>query len=160
TNTTASVDYTTRDGTAHAGSDYQAVSGTLTFLPGETSKTIVIPITDDAIMEDPERFQVVLTDPTGGALIVPGKDFTNVVIGDSDLLRNVLVIPLSATHSDISVFENAGFTTFRVTRLGDAQGVVTVDYATSDGTALAGSDYTATSGTLTFQNGERFKDVL
>ena len=72
---------------------------------------------------------------------------------------DVLVIPLSATHSDINVFENAGFATVRVTRLGDAQGVVTVDYATSDGTALAGSDYTATSGTLTFQDGERFKDI-
>ena len=74
TNSTLSVDYTTRDGTAHAGSIYQAVSGTLTFLPGETSKTISIPITDDAIVEDTETFQVVLNDLIGGAVILPGRD--------------------------------------------------------------------------------------
>ncbi len=159
TNTTVSVDYATRDGTAHAGSDYQAVSGTLTFLPGETSKTILIPIIDDATVEDTDTFQVVLSHPTGGALILPGKDSTNVVIDDNDPHAEVLVLPLSAVHSDVRVFENSGVATLRVSRLGGTQGVVTVDYATSDGTAKAGSDYTATSGTLTFQDGEAFKDI-
>ena len=55
-----SVDYSTTDGTAIAGQDYTSTSGTLTFNGGETSKTIQIPITDDATTETDETFTVSL----------------------------------------------------------------------------------------------------
>ena len=63
------VDYETRDGTAQAGADYSAQSGTVTFAVGERTKTISIPILEDTPPEDDERFQVVLTNPSAGAVI-------------------------------------------------------------------------------------------
>ncbi|HYV11091.1 MAG TPA: Calx-beta domain-containing protein [Pyrinomonadaceae bacterium] len=57
---TLTVDYTTADGTAIAGQDYTSTSGTLTFNDGETSKTIPIPILDDATTEPDETFTVAL----------------------------------------------------------------------------------------------------
>jgi chitinase len=63
------VRYTTQDGTATAGSDYQAQSGTLTFAPGETTKTVQIAIYGDRTLEADESFQLLLSDPTGNALI-------------------------------------------------------------------------------------------
>src|SRR5262249_47803553 len=57
------VQYATADGTATAGSDYTPASGTLTFNPGETSKTIVVPILGDTGVESDETFRVVLSNP-------------------------------------------------------------------------------------------------
>ena len=61
-----SVDFTTADGTALAGSDYTATCGTLTFAPGETTRTILVPTLDDAVAEPTETFTVNLSNPTGG----------------------------------------------------------------------------------------------
>jgi hypothetical protein len=63
------VDYKTTDGTALAGLDYGAVSGTLTFQPGEMSQAITIPIYSDKATEGAETFYVDITNPTGGATI-------------------------------------------------------------------------------------------
>jgi polyhydroxybutyrate depolymerase len=60
------VDYATRDLTAKAGEDYQAVAGTIEFKENETVKSITIPILPDAVAENTERFQVTLSNPTGG----------------------------------------------------------------------------------------------
>jgi hypothetical protein len=57
---TLTVDYATVDGTAIAGQDYTATSGTLTFNGGETSKTFQVPITDDAPNEPDETFTIIL----------------------------------------------------------------------------------------------------
>ena len=56
--------------------------------------------------------------------------------------------------STYTVAENAGSVIFTVQRTGDTNAVVSVDYASANGTAMAGSDYTATNGTLTFAAGE------
>ena len=58
-----SVDYATSDGTAQAGSDYRAASGTLTFRPGETAKTISVPVLEDSHHEDHERMTLTLSNP-------------------------------------------------------------------------------------------------
>jgi hypothetical protein len=63
------VDYATSDGTARAGSDYAATSGTLVFGPGETYRTISIPILDDSEDEEDETFTFALSNPSGGASI-------------------------------------------------------------------------------------------
>lgn len=64
-------------------------------------------------------------------------------------------IVLSA--STYSVVETAGTLTVVVNRTGGSDGIVSIDHATSNGTATAGSDYTDTSGTLTFQSGDTQK---
>ena len=64
-----SVQYRTEDGTATAGSDYTATSGTLTFAPDEYSKTVLVTVKDDNFQDNGETFQLVLTNPTGSAQI-------------------------------------------------------------------------------------------
>jgi len=83
---TVTVDYSTTDGTASAGADYTTTSGTLTFLDGETSKTISIPILDDGTLEGgSETFYVTLSNPTGEATL--GAITTTVVtIKDDDII--------------------------------------------------------------------------
>ena len=67
---TITVDYTTIDVTAQAGSDYQAKTGTLTFDPGQTSKTISIPIIDDTVNDSGETFELILHDAKGADIDV------------------------------------------------------------------------------------------
>ncbi len=64
--------YTTEDGTATAGSDYATTSGTLTFQPGQTTKTISVPVKADIALEDDEYFQVVLSETEEGLQIERG----------------------------------------------------------------------------------------
>jgi photosystem II stability/assembly factor-like uncharacterized protein len=66
---TVSVHYATTGGTAIAGTDYVAVSGTLQFLPGETVKTFTVQILDDQLVEHRESLGLALDDPTGGATV-------------------------------------------------------------------------------------------
>ena len=63
-----SVDYATRDGTATAGADYAAASGTLVFAAGETEKTVSVAILDDAVDEGKETFRLRLSNPQGAYL--------------------------------------------------------------------------------------------
>ena len=62
------VEYTTEDDTALAGSDYTAVSGTLTFQPGEQSKTITVNLVNDDVAEQDETFTLTLSDSVGGQI--------------------------------------------------------------------------------------------
>jgi uncharacterized delta-60 repeat protein len=91
---TVTVDYATSDGTASAGADYIATTGTLTFLDGETSKTISIPILDDGTLEGgSETFSVTLSNPTGGATLGTVAK-TVVTIKDDDVIGS----PVSGTE--------------------------------------------------------------
>ncbi len=262
----ATVDYETSDGTATAGSDYTAVSGTLTFAAGETSKTVTVTIPDDDVHEDSEEFRLTLSNPSANARVldaiatgrIDGAELTAEFVGvptshdgaafefllsfseepdsafsylnlkgdgrragalavangrlertyrfgsdhrnlvwririapDSDvadvaitLLATTdcsaanaictdngrpLSVPVTATVPglapwlavvDASGVEGANTAVdFTVTLNRAVAETVTVDYATSDGTATAGADYTATSGTLTFAPGETRKTV-
>ena len=65
---TVTVNYATADGTATAGEDYTATSGTLTFAPGETEKTVSVAIIDDEVEDSGETFRLILSDPAGGSL--------------------------------------------------------------------------------------------
>ena len=274
---TVTVNYATADGTAAAGEDYTATSGTLTFAPGETEKTVSVAIIDDTVEDSGETFTLVLSDPSGGSLgdteatgtifntegsvsepsggdlpagtatigvVAVGSSATGRIgtVGDRDWFAVELVagvaykIELKGSHTGdgtlsdpyLHGIHDAGGTlipgttnddahwsnlnsrvrftpdttgthyiaagayggyrgayTVEVTgelpaiRVADAQaiegdgsemvfrvklgsaspGTVTVNYATADGTATAGADYTATSGTLTFAPGETEKTV-
>lgn len=73
--------YRTSDGTATAGTDYQSTSGTLTFAPGETRKTVAVTIINDSVFEQTETFSFIVT-PTGGSLAGPSVTATGTITDD------------------------------------------------------------------------------
>jgi hypothetical protein len=148
-----SIDYATADGTAIAGSDYTATSGTLTFNPGQTSKPVPVTITDNALAEDDETFTLNLLNATGGIAIAEPTGTATIQNDDPD--PTVSVAAASVIEGDLGTTT----LTLPVTLSGPSGHEIDVDYATSDGTAAAGSDYTATSGTLVFAAGETAKEV-
>src|SRR5262249_14466752 len=125
-------------------SDYIAASGTATFAPNSTTTNVTIAVNGDNINEPDETFAVNLSNPTGGIVIQDGQGIGTII--NDDPVPNL-------TINDVSVTEgNAGTTTtanFTVSVNGATAQTITVDFATADQTATAGSDYTATSGTLT-----------
>ena len=148
------VGYATADGTAKAGSDYSARSGTLVFAAGETSKTILVPVIGDTVAEADETLTVALSAASGAT--IAHASATGTIVNDDGQAAPTLSI------ADASVAEgNAGKTnlSFTIKLSQAATGPVTVKYATADGTATAGSDYVAKSGTLTFAAGETTKVV-
>lgn len=160
------VDYYTAEtgeaGDATSGADYTAVNGTLIFGKGEAVKTISIPIIDDSEEEGIERFDVKLTNATGGATIDGTASSKRIGILDND--SGSAKAKLSFSHEEEAVEENYEYMEahpyyLTIKRTGSLSGQVTVDYATVDGTALAGQDYEAKSGTITFQPGETAKQV-
>lgn len=145
-----SINFATADGSALAGSDYNATSGTLTFAPGDTSKTISVSTIDDAVNEPTETLTVALSGPSGGATIGTGN--ATGTINDND------AAPSFAINNAGTVAEGGTFT-FTVTKSGTTSQVYTVNYATANGSAVAGGDYNAVSGTLTFAPGDTSKTI-
>jgi hypothetical protein len=150
----ATVTYQTVDGTATAGSDYSATSGTLTFAAGVTTQTLTVPVLGDTLDEANETFLVRLSAPVGAALGTPSQGTGTIT--DNDATPSFRI-------NDVSVTEgNAGtaLATFTVT-LSTASGRATsVNYATSNGTAtVASGDYVAASGTLSFPAGTTSQTV-
>src|SRR5262249_14556356 len=143
------VSWATADGTATAGSDYTAAGGTLTFGPGETTKTILVGVLGDTTDEPNEAFTVNLSNPAN-ATITDGQGVGTITDDDA---------PPTLSINDVTVVESAGQAAFTVSLSAASGWTVTVNYATQDFTAVAGSDYTATSGTLTFAPGETTKTV-
>jgi pseudomonalisin len=143
------VDYTTVDGTATQPSDYAMTHGTLTFGPGVTTAYFSIPIVRDTLAEGPETVLVSLDNAQpaifGAAL---GAQSTAVLtIVDDDIGGR---IRFATPAYSVDAHAAAGTATLTVYRTGGLASPVTVHYATADGTAAAGTDYTDTSGDLTF----------
>jgi len=146
------VDYITAAGTAAAGSDYTAGSGTVSFPAGSTgSQTITVAVNGDTDIELDETFLVNLT----GA--------TNATLADAQGMGTILNddIP-SVSIDDVSVGEgdsgsvNAVFT---VSLSAAGAQVVTVGYASGDGSATEDSDYVTCSGTVTFPAGTTNQNI-
>ena len=79
------VDYATADGTAQAGADYTATSGTLTFTPGRTALTVAVPVHDDGINEGAETFTLTLSNAAGAVLA--DAEATGTIVNDDPLPR-------------------------------------------------------------------------
>lgn len=144
------VDYATTSGSALGSDDYTATSGSLTFTSGQTSKSVSVPIVQDALSEDTETFTVDLSNASGAPVTAPQGVGS---ISDDDPDPSVSV-------DEVSLVEGAAGTasaTFTVSLSAAAGRETAVDVATSDATATAGSDYTSTSSTLTFAAGETSK---
>jgi len=144
------INYATTNGTALAGSDYTAGSGTLSWAAGDASnKTFTVPITDDALAESSETVLLALSSPGGGATLGSTRNAT-LTIADNDSSPGVL----SLASTSYSVSEAGGSVKISVARTGGTTGAVAVNYATANSSALAGSDYIATSGTLRWASGD------
>jgi uncharacterized repeat protein (TIGR01451 family) len=151
---TATVHYKAVGLTATAGSDFAATEGTLTFSPGETLKTITVPVFGDTIPEGNETFVVQLSDAVNAVL---QSDTAIGTIVDDD--QGAPPVP-SVAIADIVVTEgNSGTTNATFTaQLSFASAAVSrVRWQTQDGTASAGSDYIASNGEVVFQPGELSK---
>jgi len=142
------VDYATSGDTATAGSDYEEASGTLTFAVGETSQTFDVTILTDDEAEADETVQLTLSDPSNADL----GDQAVAVLTITDVPPVVPTVQFGQASFEVN--ESDGTATIAVTLDPAAEAEVTVEYATSDGTATAGSDYEDASGTLTFAVGE------
>ena len=153
-NTTITVQYATSNGSASAGTDYNAKSGSVTFGPGETQKQITVDLINDGLIEETEDFRVELSSPSG-AVFGTGARRATVNIVDDD--GGTSVIQFSA--STYTAPETAGAATLRIVRSGGIGFAVSVNYATADGTAKASTDYAAQAGTVSFAPGEYEKEV-
>lgn len=147
-----SVTYSTSNGTASAGSDYTTTSGTLSWAAGNTAnQTFTIPIANDATFEGDETLAMTLSAPTGGATLGSPSSATLTIV-DNDPAPPAGTLQLAA--SSHSVTEASGSVAITVTRSGGSFGALSVSYGTSDGSAVSGSDYTSTGGTLNWANGD------
>ena len=153
------ADYATLDGSATAGDDYRAAAGSLTFMPGPPPFMFPIPyptplflaVNGDTVDEPDETFDVQLANPMN---VVLGNSTLRVIIRDDD--------PGQLSAGDCAVVEGASGPIACVVevRLGAPSPLpVTVDFATAGGTATAGADFLASSGTLTFDPGSLVREV-
>jgi hypothetical protein len=145
------VAYATADGSATAGSDYRAASGTLTFAPGETSKTITVLVNGDRLGEPNETFFVNLSSPTN-AVIADGQG-QGTIVDDEPYLSITPSVSRSEGNTGPTPFS------FPITLSSAYDAPVTVDWATAAGSATDGSDYQAASGTLIFAPNETTKTI-
>ncbi len=149
------VHYSTANGTALAGQDYVAQSGTLTFAPGVTQQNILVAITGDAVVEGNETFTVTLSDPSEGASILDDTATGTIVNDDASLSIAAISADRDEGQSETTAF------TFTVTRTGDLSGADSVHWAVS-GPAVNGADFNGgelPSGVVNFAAGESSKII-
>jgi hypothetical protein len=145
------VSYASSNGTAVAGTDYSAASGTLSWADGDAAaKTFAVPISATTPFSGTKNFTVALANATGGATLGSPNSATVSITGSG--VSNPGVVAFSS--SSFTVLQSAGQVAISVSRTGGSSGAASVHYATSDGTAHAGTDYSAASGTLSWADGD------
>jgi hypothetical protein len=149
----ATVDYATEGLSATSGVDFQPVSGSLTFNPGVNEQTVTVPIIGDTVDEIDETFRIAFSNATNVAVSTLPLGVGRIINDDP---------PPGLSINDINVVEgNTGpvSAVFTVT-LSTASGrILTVNYATANNTAMFGTDYSATAGSVTFNPGETSKTI-
>ena len=145
------VDDVTSDGTGTQGVDYQQISGTITFNAGQATQVILVQVLGNTVVQPNRTFNITLSNPINTTLT---NNSAVVTIADDDLGG-----AMQFTSPTFTVKENAGNAVITVSRTGGLASAVTVNYTTNDIVALAGVDYAATTGTLTFNAGEVLKPI-
>ncbi len=146
------VEYATSDGSATTPADYRAVNGTLTFDPGETARQVVVPVVGDTVTEANETFSLNLTHASGAAI----ADGVGIGTITDDDLPSIAIGNATVTESNYGTVNAV----FNVTLSAPSAQTVSVDYATSDGSATAPDDYLAANGTLTFAPGQTVRQIV
>lgn len=144
-----SVNYSTANGTAFAPGDYTAKSGTLIIAAGQTSGTISVPITGDALDEPNETFQITLSNAFNATLVDANAVAT---ITDNDATPTLAINDVTITEGNVD--KNA---TFTVTLSAPSGQTVIVNAIPSNGTARSPGDYTSAGARLSFAPGEKSK---
>ncbi len=150
-----SVNYSTSSETASSSSDYEAGNGTLLFAPGVTTQSVRVQLIDSTAAENPELFFVSLSSAVNATI---GKSGASVTVIDNDTLGDT-VTPSTLSVGDVVVNESTGTATFDVVLSRANSAAFSVSYGTVNGSAVAGGDYTAALGSLTFAPGETVKSV-
>jgi hypothetical protein len=151
---TVTVKAAAAGGTATEGQDFQSLSTTLTFTPGQTSKPLTVVVNGDPDVEPDELFSIFLTSPTNATI----SDNQGVgTITNDDVAQPASTVQFE--QASYSVAEDAHFKLINVTRTGDTSQPATVGYTTSDGTAQQRTDYNLLLGTLSFAAGETSKTL-
>ena len=163
TATGITVQFATEDITATGGAtattpgaDYVTSARTLTFAAKETTKTIDVPMVNDAIAEVPETVRLRLLNPTGGATLGLAEAILTITNDDKPGVIQFSAPTYTMSEGGAGATANVNIV---VTRSGGTAPGVTVDYATSNGTATGGAgadpgvDYQTTAGTLSFGAG-------
>jgi hypothetical protein len=143
---TVTANFQTANGTATAGSDYTANSGVVTFAPGQTTRTITVSVTGDTTVEPDETFFVNLTAPVN-ATIATAQGTGTIVNDDVSAGPTITIGDVSQAEGD------SGTTSFTFTLTLSSTANASVNFATADGSAAAGTDYVSSSGTVTFTSG-------
>ncbi len=150
-----SVTVTPTNGSAIAPSDYNNAPITVNFANGETSKTVIIPIVNDSIYELNESINLTLSNPTGGSTLGTQKKSILTII-DNDLAN----APKINISNPTTVIEGLNLNAIFTVNLSAASPyLITVNYATANQSARAGTDYTATNGNITFAANETSKTI-
>lgn len=146
-----SVVCATTNGSATAPADYASTSQVLSWAAGDVaSRSISVPIVDDALVEGLETVNLVLSGATGGAVIgAPGS--ATLRIADNDVAQPGT---LQLEQASYSVNENGTAAAVRVTRTGGTTGAIGVQIATAPGSAAAGADFSTSSTVLTWAAGD------
>ena len=149
-----SVNFTTGDGRAVAGEDYESTSGTLNWPSGDTEpREIELTILNDSLLEADEQFTVTLSgaEPLGDDVQLGNPSQMTITI-ESDAV-NAGVIRFVEASTD-NVDERNGSISIDVERVDGDEGNVSVSFQTSNGSAIEGEDYVVTSGELFWESGE------
>ena len=144
---TFTVQYSTTNVTAISPQDYTHAAGTLTFTPGQVSRSIAVTTLTDTYNEPAETYRVRLFSPQW-VMIADGEGIGSIT--DGSPVPSLQISNRAVTEGDAGSGIQASFT---VSLNSPSGKTVTVDYATADGTAVAGEDYTSAQGTLTFAPG-------
>ncbi|KAG8179883.1 hypothetical protein JTE90_017415 [Oedothorax gibbosus] len=162
------VDFSTEDGTAEAGSDYEPLQGTLVFRPGEARQLVWLTIVDDDVFEEDEHFFVRLSSPRYADALPDGIPPDPPLIVDAEAGTATVVI-LDDDHGGVFGFEAEEAEVpeccdafpAHVLRRSGARGRVLLPFRTrgEEGGALRGRDYTHVEGVLVFENNENRKDI-
>lgn len=152
----ASIGYQTVDGTAKAGSDFAASSGTLSFGGGQSTQQISVEVFGDSTTEQDEEFSIQLSKINGEGVSL-GRDRADATIYDDDSVArpSVSIADIAVTEADAAT--NA---TFTLNLSASSTETVRVSYATADGTATAPADYEHRTGVVTFTPGETTRTIV
>ena len=150
---TVSVRYTTANGSAAAGSDYTATSGTLSFSPGQVSKTVSVVIAGDTTVEASEIFYVALGSPTNAG--IARSLAAGTILNDDATTASLSIGNVTKPEGN----SGSSVASFSVTLSAPSASTVTVHYATGNGTGSAPGDYAAVAGNLSFAPGQASKTI-